>query len=165
VSWRRAIELKRRTIVSHREYALLRNDVAGVQAFLDEFPAPFNGEIREAAIGPSGKTVSITNMPLPDGFEPDFVDLAILLPDYPATPPIGLYLLRKSNAPLISQLKRIFNVFDHGFHDAPTIVNYDWACLVYEGNRWRYNASHVASGDNLRKFLIRFFNHCQQGRR
>ena len=151
--------------MSYREQALLSRDVAGIQAFLDEFPAPANGEAREVAIGASGKTVSVTNMPLPDGFAPDYVDLAILLPDYPATPPIGLYMLRKANAPLIAQLKRIFNVFDHGFHDAPTIDSYDWACLVYEDNRWQYHAHHIASGDNLRKFLIRFFNLCQQGGR
>lgn len=140
---------------------LLKRDVEGIRAFLDEFDPPANGEPREVSIGPSGQTVSVRNFPLPDGLNPDYVDIALLLPDYPARPPIGAYLLKRNNEALLRQLKRVFNVFDRGFHDAPTIPNYQWICVVYDQNRWRYNAANVAAGDNLRKFLIRFFNFCQ----
>ncbi len=138
----------------------LSHDVAGIQAFLDEFDAPANGERREAAVMPSGEIVVVRNMPLPDGFNPDYVDLALYVPRYPGTPPIGLYVLRKNNAATIAQLKAIFNVLRAGHHEAPTVPNYDWICLAFADNRWSFNINSPNAGDNLRKFLIRFYNLC-----
>lgn len=143
----------------------LAQDVAGIQSFLDEFDLPMTGEIREAGALASGEVVVVRNMPLPDGFDPDYIDLALYVPRYPGTPPIGLYVLRRNNAEVIKQLKAIFNVLQAGHHDAPTIPDYDWICLAYADNRWSFNLNHPHTGDNLRKFLIRFYNLCAQGGR
>jgi hypothetical protein len=144
-------------------HALLERDVEGIRSFLAEFEPPSNGEAREVIVGASGQTLSIRNFPLPDGLNPDYVDIALLLPDYPARPPVGVYLLKRNNEAVVRQLKAVFNVFDKGFHDAPTIPGFQWVCLVYDDNRWRYNAANVATGDNLRKFMIRFFALAQSG--
>jgi hypothetical protein len=140
---------------------LMERDVEGIQAFLDEFPDPANGEWREAAINQTGELVLVRNFPLPDGFAPDYVDLLLMVPDYPRTPPIGIYLMEKNNRALIGQLKRIFNVMNWAAHDAPTVEGYAWICVIYQGLAWKYNARDPARGDNLRKHLIHFYNRCQ----
>lgn len=141
-----------------RQIDLLDRDVAGVQAFIDEFDPPSNGEARVAEINSTGELVIITNFPLPDGFRPDYIDLLLMVPDYPARPPIGIYLLERDNRALIDQLRRIFNVMHTAAYDAPSVEGYVWICVHYQGNAWHYNRSHVAAGDNLRKFLIHFYN-------
>lgn len=139
---------------------LLERDMEGVAAFLNEFAPPSNGELRTVEANPTGDLVWIRNFPLPDRYDPDHVDVVVLMHRYPDAPPIGLYLLENNNAETIKQLRQKFNVFQTGLHSAPTVAGYRWICFVYAGNAWRYNRRHVGSGDNLRKFLINFFRLC-----
>lgn len=141
-----------------RQIELLKKDAMGIQAFLGEFDVPRNGEPRYAIVNDTAEFVAIRNFPLPDGFSPDYVDILINVLDYPATPPVGLYILERSNAGLISQIRNIFNVMNHAAYSAPSIPGYSWICWHFEGHRWRYNTANVTAGDNLRKFLIGFFN-------
>lgn len=145
---------------------LLEADVTGIQAFLDEFDPPANGETRFAEINDSGELVIVTNFPLPDdgGFRPDYIDLLLLVDRYPARPPIGIYVLERNNQPLIAQLRRLFSVMGQAVHDAETVAGYQWICVHYEGNNWRYHPRDLAHGDNLRKFLIHFYNRLQSER-
>jgi hypothetical protein len=140
-----------------RQLELLRRDVAGIQAFLDEFEPPANGEPRTALYNDTGELVAIYNFPLPDGLDPDFVDLCLIVNDYPSRPPIGIYVLERSNRALIRQLRRIFNVMNHAAYSAPTIEGFAWICLHYDGDRWRYHPDNIARGDNLRKFVAGFY--------
>src|ERR1039458_9019334 len=95
-----------------RQPDLLQWDLAGVQAFLDEFALPSNGEPREVELNSTGELVIVRNMPLPDAFRPDHIDLLLMVPDYPSRPPIGIYLLERNNDELIAQLRLIFNVMN-----------------------------------------------------
>jgi hypothetical protein len=142
-----------------RQEALLEQDLAGIQAFLSEFDPPSNGEEREVELNSTGEVVICRNFPLPDdGFDPDFIDLLVLVTDYPSRPPIGIYLLEQNNRRLIGQIQGKFHVLNTAAHDAPPIPGYKWICVHYEGNTWKFNPNHLAAGDNLRKYLIHFFN-------
>jgi hypothetical protein len=140
---------------------LLDADVAGIQDFLDQFEPPRNGEAREALLNTTGEAAIVRNMPLPNGFAPDYVDVLLIVDKYPVRPPIGIYLLENQNSALLNQLRRVFNVFENAHYGAETIPGYQWICLHYQGDSWNYNSINVARGDNLRKFLIGFFNRCQ----
>ncbi len=147
-----------------RHEDLLSWDLASIRAYLDGFDRPANGEAREVETNATGELVIIRNMPLPDGLHPDYIDLLMMAPDYPIRPPIGIYLLERDNGALIQQLRRIFNVMNTAFHDAQTVEGYVWICVHYQNNAWRYNPNHPATGDNLTKFIIHFFNSCHDGR-
>jgi hypothetical protein len=142
---------------------LLREDIAGVQAFLDEFGSCSNREARSASLNRTGEFVIVRNFPLPDAFRPDHVDVLLVVADYPGQPPTGLHILNGANANVVSHLKRIFNVFaNDAFHGAPAIQGYSWICYHYASG-WRYNARRPAEGDNLRKFLLSFYTACERG--
>ena len=84
--------------------------------------------------------------------------LHVLLDDFPARPPIGIYVLHRQNAALIEQLSGRFNAFrDKAYHDAPPIRNFTWICYSYADNAWRYREDNPARGDNTAKFLAGFF--------
>lgn len=98
------------------------------------------------------------NFPLPDGYRPDYIDVLLITDDYPARPPIGLYVLNKRNEALIRQIRDRFNAFhNEAFHDAPAIPGYTWICYHYSGNSWRYRTDNPTRGDNVRKFIASFF--------
>jgi len=144
--------------VSPRKLALLRWEVDNLQQYLDEFEYPSNGEWRRAQLGSTGEYLTVRNFPLPDSYNPDYIDLLVLIDSFPAVPPIGIYVLNKHNSSLVSQLKNRFNAFrDRAFHDAPAISGYTWICTHYAGNSWRYRSDDPGRGDNIRKFLVNFF--------
>lgn len=146
------------TNTSQRTLALLKWEVANIQSFLDGFEAPANGERRRALLGSTGEYIAIQNSPLPDGYKPDFIDILLMMPDYPAVPPIGLYVLNKSNAALIAQLQRKFNAFrDNAYHDAEAISGYTWICYHYASNGWKFRGDNPGRGDNIRKFIACFY--------
>ncbi len=146
------------------QMGLLEQDLVGISTFLDHFEPSANGEERVVQSNPTGDLVYVQNFPLPDGFDPDFVDVLMLTHRYPDAPPIGLYLLEQNNSDVIGQLSNKFNLLRRGFHDAPTVPGYRWICFVYADNHWSFDRRHVASGDNLRKFLINFYHQCAQGK-
>lgn len=65
--------------------ALLQADVRLVQGLLDEFESPANGEDRLASLTGSAQLLAITNLPLPDGYRPDYVDILIDVSRYPCS--------------------------------------------------------------------------------
>lgn len=145
-------------IGSPRKMAQLRWETANLQDFLNGFDPPANGERRLVQLGQTAEFITVRNFPLPDGYRPDFIDLLVVTEQFPATPPIGLYVLHRNNEALIGQLQRQFNAFrDRAFHDAPAIRSYTWICYHYGGNAWRYRADQPARGDNIRKFLASWF--------
>ena len=142
---------------------LLQQDIAGIQAFLDEFGPCANREPRVAAVSRTGELLTVRNFPLPYGFEPDHVDILLVIPDYPGHPPIGLYMLNRNNAALMRRIENILNLFRNmAMHSAPAIQGYTWICYHYAGQSWRFNARHPAAGDNLRKVLLSFYSICEQ---
>ena len=144
--------------ISSRKQSLLHNEVARIQHFLDGFESTANGHRRTVTLGNTAEFLIIRNFPLPDGFTPDYVDMLVMTDSFPATPPIGIFVLNKSNAPLINQLSGRFNAFrDRAFHDAPAIPGYTWICYHYANNSWRYRAENPNRGDNIAKFLGGFF--------
>ncbi|WP_295457052.1 hypothetical protein [uncultured Thiodictyon sp.] len=148
---------------SPRKLAQLRWEVANIQAFLDHFDRPLNGESRTVQLGQTAEFLTVRNFPLPDGYRPDYIDLLVVTDNFPATPPIGLYVLHRNNQALIGQLQRRFNAFaDQAFHEAPPIRDYTWICYHYGGNAWRYRADQPARGDNIRKFLASWFAESNQ---
>ena len=142
-----------------QQRVLLEQDIAGIQDYLDQFELPSNGEFRSADMNDSGEYVVVQNMPLPDGFAPDFVDLLLITEHYPALPPYGIYLLEKNNREVIAQLRRLFNVMGN-MRAAPAVKGFAWVCVHYASHGWRYDSANVPAGDNLKKFLVNFYNRC-----
>jgi len=144
--------------ISTRKYNLLVAEARRIQEFLEGFEPSINGERRIAQMGKGAEHIYVRNFPLPDGYSPDYIDLMLLLDDFPARPPIGIYVLHRNNAALISQISMRINAFrDAAYHSAPTIRNYTWICYSYEDNNWRFMANNPAQGDNTVKFLAGFF--------
>lgn len=83
------------SMISFRKRNKLLEEASRVHILPDGFGSPENGERRIARIGDSGEHMIVRNFPLPDGYRPDYIDLLILLDDFPARPPIGIYVLHK----------------------------------------------------------------------
>lgn len=133
---------------------------------MSEFGPCGNGEPRSAGLSHTGELVLLRNFPLPDGFRPDYMDILLVVADYPGGPPVGLYVLNRNNAALLQRLGKIFNMFrDAAHYEAPPIPGYTWICYHYAGDVWHFNAERPAAGDNLRKFLMSFFTICERDRR
>jgi hypothetical protein len=149
--------------ISSRTLAQLNYEISNINRYLAEFGVTARGETRAAELNATGEFIRVFNMPLPDGYRPDHCDLVLIVDDFPARPPIGLYLLNKDKA-LVSQMEAQFNAFrDVGFHGAPSIPGYTWICFHFQ-NGWRYRADNPAQGDNLAKFLGAFFAELAVGR-
>jgi len=103
--------------------------------------------------------VIVTNFPLPDRYRPDYVDLLLIVDQYPASAPVGIYLMQRNNTTTIKQISAKFNTFqDAAYHGAQAIPGYSWICWHYgSGSNWRFRADAPMHGDNLRKFLATFF--------
>lgn len=145
-------------MLGRRQLQLLMEDVEGIQEFLDEFEPTANGELRYVALNETGELLTVRNFPLPDHLRPDHVDLLLLTGGYPAEAPLGIYLLERNNRSLIDQLRHSFNVMERAAYTAPTVPAFDWICWHFEGNRWEYCRDNLAAGDNIRKFLVGFYN-------
>lgn len=138
---------------------MLRREVAAIQRWFDGFYPGASQRPRVATLGRTGEYIVVQALPLPDGYSPDEVDALLLVDNFPSLPPIGLYLLNAGNESIVRQLRRQFNAFqDQAFHAAPSVPSYTWICYHYANNRWRYNTSDPAKGDNLAKFLASFFS-------
>jgi hypothetical protein len=145
--------------ISHRKLALLHWEVANIQEFLNEFELLRNGDRRKAILGHTGEFIIVRNLPLPDRYRPDYVDVLLIVDNFPDTPPIGLYLLNKGNGEVTRQISTKMNAFrNSAHHDAVSINGYTWICYAYQGNSWRYRADSPSRGDNVRKFLNAFYS-------
>lgn len=144
--------------VSPRTRALLQGEIARIQSWLDRFDPPFRGGQRIATLGRTDEYVVVKNFPLPDWCRPDYMDLLLLVDQFPARPPIGLYLLNQGNEALVAQISKRHHAFkDQAYHEAPSVVGWTWICLHYPANTWRYDSSDPARSDNLSKFLQMFY--------
>ena len=154
-------------IGNRKRSALLQWEVDNLQrSFLDSFEAPKNGGKREAILSSTEEFIVVRNLPLPDVCEPDYVDVLIVVDNYPGVPPIGLYLLNTSvNEDVVRDLAASFNVFDgRAFHEAQSLEGYTWVCYHYARNQWRFSANAPHKGDNISKFLSSFFAACEKSR-
>lgn len=143
--------------LSHRTQVQLHKNLFLIQQWLDGFYRPDNGGIREAILGRTAEYVVIKNLPLPDGYHPDYLDALLIVDDFPR-PPVGVYLLNKGNERFVAQIAGKFNAFrDSAAHSAPTIQGMTWVCYHYGGNAWRYDANQPEKSDNLAKFLASFY--------
>lgn len=135
--------------------SLLRWERDNLQRWLNAFDA---SERPRVAIEPSGETMTIARFPLPDGYSPDYLDIALIVRDIPQDPPKGLYLLRRpNNASVIEPLKQRFNVFHgKGFHGAPAIAGFEWLCVGYL-HGWHYDTTRPHKGDNIQKMMSEFW--------
>lgn len=134
-------------------------EVRNVQRELDSFERSGSGRPRSAALSPSRDLLLVQGWPLPDRFRPaDEIDVLLVIDRYPAHPPIGLYVLNQGNHSAVNKLRSSVNAFrDRAFHEAQSISGYTWICYAYANNRWHFNASAPHAGDNIGKFLNRFY--------
>ena len=144
--------------LSSRITNLLEFEAAYMQDWLSSFSDSPTGKARRAWLGTTGEYMIIERLPLPDGFAPDEIDAMVLLDNFPAVAPIGLYVLNNGNELLVSQLRNRMNAYRNtAFHGAPSIPGYTWLCYVYQDNKWHYNAAAPNKGDCIRKFIASFF--------
>ncbi|MCU0755785.1 MAG: hypothetical protein MUE46_11790 [Xanthomonadales bacterium] len=136
--------------------ALLRAETHLIQQWLNTFtPSPAGA--RHARWLPEAQLLVISHFPLPDAYQPDHINIVVHIANYPAVPPIGIYLDAASiNQRNIDRLRARFNVLGRGHHDAAQpFPGYQWICLITEG--WRVNHANLQKGQTLQKFLATFF--------
>jgi hypothetical protein len=145
--------------ISQRKMAYLNWEINSIQRFLNDFEPARNGLGREAILGHTGEFVIVKNYPLPDRYRPDYVDLLLIVDNYPNNAPVGIYLMHKNNAATIRQISDKFNTFqNNAYHGAQAIQGYTWICWHYgSGCNWKFRADAPQHGDNLRKFLATFY--------
>ena len=142
-----------------------RNDLLAwehnnLQLWLDGFDCAARPRV---AISAGGETMTVRDFPLPDGYAPDRIDIAMIVNSFPADPPKGLYILRRAdNSRVIEQLQSHFNVFrDKGFHGAPSMTGFEWLCIGYLDG-WTYRTDLPNKGDNIQKMLLEFWRHLEE---
>ncbi len=135
---------------------LLAHDLGQLQRELHQGFEPLsNGSPRVVSAHPRGEYVKVLNFPLPDGYQPDAIDLLLVTTQYPGIPPYGMHVLQRNNERLLEQLQNTFeHVFLDGFPSAEEIPGYTWICYHYQDNQWRFNANNPAKGDNITKMLV-----------
>jgi hypothetical protein len=137
--------------------ALLHTELQLVREWLSSFePTPAGP--REANISSTGEFLSVRNFPLPDAYNPDYIDLVLYVENYPSVPPIGIYLLNDEIfRDCLTQISHRIHSFDrNAFHGAePPLPGYRWLCLVTEN--WSVNLREPRKGQNLMKYLGYFY--------
>jgi hypothetical protein len=146
--------------MSRRTLALLQWECANINSYL----ATFGGRAaREALLDDSGEFIRVLGFPLPNGYHPPSADLVIIVADFPARPPYGLYLLNSDRAQ-VEKIKALFGAWHVQSWSTPdAIPGYTWICYHYLGQRWMYYADAPARGDNIAKFLRSFGTELEAG--
>lgn len=141
--------------MNKQQLELLNNEVKSINRYLFGFDSQ---KTPEADLF-SNKTLVIKNLPLPDKYNPDSIDVAFIVEDFPISLTVGMYVMTTpQNNSVIKHLQKTFNTFqDQGFHGAPSIEGFTWICVGYlEG--WHYNIRAPHKGDNIVKLLEYFWN-------
>lgn len=135
---------------------LLEREVALINWWLSGFEKCPAGP-RTAFANDTADFIGIANFPLPDGYVPDYIHLALYVSEYPSVAPIGIYLASKgSGGRVVAQIRSKLNVFQgKAFHGAERpLEGYEWVCLIAED--WRVNMADIRKGQNLQKYLSYF---------
>ena len=64
----------------------LRWEADNIRSYLDRFERS-RGRTRSASLDPSGEFITIKNLPLPDSYSPDAIDILLLTDQWPSQPP------------------------------------------------------------------------------
>jgi len=139
-------------INTRKEYIHL--ELPHISDFLDKFQ--FNEEGIESIIriDKDYTKMGIKNFPLPDDYDPDYEDIAIIIAEYPNLPPTGIYV--KDISPNLSKMEK--NMGGHhesykNFSFVYDVPGWTWICFHYENHEWNFNLNDFRSGDNLTKFI------------
>jgi hypothetical protein len=115
----------------------------------------------------SGEFIRVLGFPLPDTYWPASADLVVIVSDFPAQPPYGLYMLNSDRAQ-VQKIKALFGNFHvngMSWTTPEAIPGYTWICYYYVGHQWRYRPDAPAEGDNLAKFLRGLYGELAAGAR
>jgi len=138
----------------------LHQDLELTQNLLDRFEPCKNGEPRVAILEAGNRFMVIRNYPLPDNYQPDYIDVVLDVANYPSRPPVGAYILINNNESIIERIQKIFgnHIFeDNAYYQAEKLQGFAWICLHYKAHKWFYNANNIRKGDNIAKFLEMLF--------
>jgi hypothetical protein len=135
--------------------------------FLCEFPG------RERSLELDDNTLLIRAFPLPDDYNPDHIDLLLVISGYPEVPPAGIHI--PSQSPLRQQIDKHLGGHVHGRGSLPEsdlgyvegLTNYgrDWLCYSYHNRSWKLNPNTLLAGDCLYKFIENVFAALSGGHR
>jgi hypothetical protein len=103
--------------------------------------------------------MKIINFPLPDGYNPDYEDIGIVLYEYPDFGPAGIHIY--DDSPNLEQIRRTLNGhviandrIQHlsGYREhVEELDGWTWICLHYNGWRWRFNPTNIHKGEAVPK--------------
>lgn len=151
---------KGHTVPTKAQYLSL--DAQLIEHFLNQFNNPLQ-LVRTCIISKDTNFLYVKNFPLPDGFNPDYVDLVFITSDYPNLPPVGVHVAKTTfNNEVINQIEQALegHVFQQGIlPKVEEIPNHYWICYHYRDHQWAFSHQHPTSGDSLSKFLKNFY--CQ----
>jgi len=149
--------------ISPRKQALLGWEVANINAFLATFAPPLTGR-RRAILDDSEEFIRVLGFPLPGGFLPNTADMVLIVTNFPAYPPYGLYMLNSAKAQ-VSKIEALFGrPHVQRWATPEAIPGYTWICYHYTRG-WIYRPEAPAEGDNLAKFLRSFAGELDAGMR
>ncbi len=130
-----------------------RGNTANAEFFIDGYEIPY---------------LSIENFVLPDRFakngHEDHEDIIIFLPNFPSTPPNGVYV--PTDSPHLEEIKTALggHVYGHNYNAMPEdsfdevhTDGYTWVCFHYENNIWHYDFDNPMKGDCLCKYIETVF--------
>jgi hypothetical protein len=149
---------------SRRTLALLQWECANINACLATVGSGGRAP-GQAVLDDSGEFIRVLGFPLPHGYHPASADLVVIVADFPAMPPYGLYLLN-SDRDQVQKIKSLFGAWHVQSWSTPeAIPGYTWICYHYLGRRWNYRADAPDRGDNVAKFLRSFSIELEAGAR
>jgi hypothetical protein len=152
---------------SLREH-LLDQEFDLIASFLSEF----SGRTRTLELNDS--YLLIRSFPLPDDYNPDHIDLLLVISRYPDAPP-GAYIPAKS--PNCNQITEhlgghvmtdyIPSGYRKEFEEAKKLVGsaWNWVCYHYVDYSWELKPNNLLSGDYLYKYCENLFAALSGGHR
>jgi hypothetical protein len=114
---------------------LLDQEFKLIARFLWEFPG------RRRSVELDDNTLHIRAFPLPDDYNPDYIDLWFTISGYPKVPPASINI--PSNSPQHQQLAE---------HLGGHVYLSGWICYRYRDNSWKLNPNNLLAGDCLYKY-------------
>ena len=125
------------------------------------FLATFPGKRRQIIRDDNDTYLLIANFPLPDNYDPDYVDLLIVTVGYPDVPPAGVHVpvelenLREMGRRLGGHIMPDENLpksYKQHVHELER-HGWRWICYHYNDWQWQLNPNNLLSGDCLFKYV------------